>query len=409
MEQTQKQGGLIPFGKYKGQPIEVLQHDQQYIDWLMGQDWFRTKYQMVYNVIVNNFGEPAETPEHNQMQVKFLQLDWRLKLCLLLDKELFAYSDTYFKEALQRFFKNQDTVTLKIVNAVKDRIAGLERVIAEHESELPQSDECSSISLFSAIGRIPDQEVEFTYQIPPSPFEERRRTEYHYKNRGYGRDDPREILKEITHDFIAFKQYLYEVYHKLKEILYIDSAVQFEDSGFDVCYRLTVGSSIDLVYFSEKVRKLFEKASPKRYNHVSEETTEHSMLAERAWHFELSKCRGGVFYVELKPSMGDDFPAVLRQIKMNKKQVKEHYRYHDFRPTLLLVIGTYTGQGATFEEVKALFKTENINVVLEQEVEDVQLPEYRKKLTHEFLDLPELQESLKMINEITCCKEDEQG
>lgn len=64
---------LVPFGKYKGQPMEVMQMDKKYCDWLSKQDWFREQYGNVYNqVIINNFTEPSETPEHNRLQVKFL-------------------------------------------------------------------------------------------------------------------------------------------------------------------------------------------------------------------------------------------------------------------------------------------------------------------------------------------------
>jgi hypothetical protein len=62
---------IVPFGKYKGQPVEVMQQDQQYIDWLTNQDWFRNRYPTINQVIINNFQEPSETPEHNKLQAKF--------------------------------------------------------------------------------------------------------------------------------------------------------------------------------------------------------------------------------------------------------------------------------------------------------------------------------------------------
>ena len=63
---------IVPFGKYKGMPIEVLSSDPQYCEWLSGQDWFRERYSKCYNIIINNFTKPEDTPEHNQMQAKFL-------------------------------------------------------------------------------------------------------------------------------------------------------------------------------------------------------------------------------------------------------------------------------------------------------------------------------------------------
>ena len=42
---------LVPFGKYKGQPVSVMQNDTQYCDWLATQDWFRERYANVYNQV----------------------------------------------------------------------------------------------------------------------------------------------------------------------------------------------------------------------------------------------------------------------------------------------------------------------------------------------------------------------
>jgi hypothetical protein len=35
---------LIPFGKYKGQPVEVLAQDKQNAEWLTAQPWFRVRW-----------------------------------------------------------------------------------------------------------------------------------------------------------------------------------------------------------------------------------------------------------------------------------------------------------------------------------------------------------------------------
>jgi hypothetical protein len=72
MTDGNKTSQVIPFGKYAGQPVEVLRGDPDYVRWLMGQDWFRSRFTAIHTLIVNNFGEPAETPEHNALQAQFL-------------------------------------------------------------------------------------------------------------------------------------------------------------------------------------------------------------------------------------------------------------------------------------------------------------------------------------------------
>ena len=71
---------LIPFGKHKGEPVEVLLADADYRDWLMAQPWFRDRYPVVYQTIINYGGEPADTPEHNEMQASFLDDERCLRL-----------------------------------------------------------------------------------------------------------------------------------------------------------------------------------------------------------------------------------------------------------------------------------------------------------------------------------------
>lgn len=78
-DEKQKPAVVMPIGKYKGQPLEVLESDPLYKDWLLGQDWFREKFGNIHTVIINNFAEPSETPEHNAMQAMFLDEDWAIE------------------------------------------------------------------------------------------------------------------------------------------------------------------------------------------------------------------------------------------------------------------------------------------------------------------------------------------
>ena len=75
---------LVPFGKHKGQPVEILLADPGYRDWLLAQPWVRDRYPTFHQVIINYGGEPAETPEHNQMQAAFLDDDRCFALARLL-------------------------------------------------------------------------------------------------------------------------------------------------------------------------------------------------------------------------------------------------------------------------------------------------------------------------------------
>jgi hypothetical protein len=75
---------IVPFGKYKGQPIDVLAQDRQYCDWIVQQSWFSQRYPALSTLIINNFGEPSETPEHNRLQLRFLDAHFLAQCSRLL-------------------------------------------------------------------------------------------------------------------------------------------------------------------------------------------------------------------------------------------------------------------------------------------------------------------------------------
>lgn len=89
---------VVPFGKYKGQPVEVLAADHDYCEWLTAQPWFKARYLNVYNTVINYGAEPQDSPEHNQMQARFLDDDW----CLALADVLFQGEDSRYDGEVRR-------------------------------------------------------------------------------------------------------------------------------------------------------------------------------------------------------------------------------------------------------------------------------------------------------------------
>lgn len=84
---------VVPFGKYKGQPVEVLANDKGYCEWLMSQGDFLDRYGSIKTLIINNFKEPEDTPDHNRLQAMFLDDEFCSKLANLV----FVRNDKYEK------------------------------------------------------------------------------------------------------------------------------------------------------------------------------------------------------------------------------------------------------------------------------------------------------------------------
>lgn len=59
-------------------------------------------------------------------------------------------------------------------------------------------------------------------------------------------------------------------------------------------------------------------------------------------------------YIEIKPCLGDDFPAVLRQMKANSKKIGG---------TRILLIDEFAAVGATLEQVKQTFLLSDIYLI----------------------------------------------
>lgn len=113
MDQTE----LIPFGKFKGQPITQLEHDPQYAQWILSTPGLKDKFPRFYSIVVNNFGEPADSPEHNAFQAMFLD-EW-----FALSVGMKAIGKSY--EDLSAIYK-----------AKKDDVAGFQHLACDMEFEV---------------------------------------------------------------------------------------------------------------------------------------------------------------------------------------------------------------------------------------------------------------------------------
>jgi hypothetical protein len=63
---------LVPFGKYRGQPVEVMLADRSYCECALAQPDIRERYPTFVTIVVNGGSAPdAPTPEHNRLQLLF--------------------------------------------------------------------------------------------------------------------------------------------------------------------------------------------------------------------------------------------------------------------------------------------------------------------------------------------------
>lgn len=283
-----KMNKLVPFGKYKGQPLEVLAQDRKYLDWLMEQGWFRERYQGIYTLIVNNFGEASETPEHNALQVLFLEDDFCLKFLRALTSNFDA-----------KIMLSLDQQRLANLGTIQWAISNYRAVV-------------------NAIAVDRRWESEATYQV-----------------RGGTADGAWVNDKEI--DFARSKILDLQTIEKIwqEPVRTIDFTItrDFEAGGVDVILRANMSS----------------KLHPQdRQNEIDTNISYHNKKRSIEPIFAAE-----AHLIEIKPTVGDDYPAVLRQMRANHCEI--------------LFLEEYTGIGASQDQFIKTFREAKKRVVFHSE------------------------------------------
>lgn len=300
---------LVPFGKYKGQPVKVMQMDTGYCEWLSTQDWFRERYANVYQqVIINNFTEASETPEHNKLQMLFL------------DKDFYRKIEAALPVDPSKLFHPQ---ILEAVSEIKEQVKSDENYLEELERELKikkyYSDEENRKEKLEKLESVPPYTLEY--------FSIEKTLKY---LRNYDESTHKDELSRLRDKIEKIKMRIQELKDRHNSIIdqrkdntkytYEVKTIEFELNGWDVFVGLKYKCEIDL-------------------------KTEFSASANPVYQER---------YIEIKPCLGDDFPAVLRQMKANSKNV---------RGTRILLIDEFSAVGATLEQVKQTFLLSDIYLI----------------------------------------------
>ncbi len=266
---------LVPFGKYKGQPVEALAQDSEYCEWLAGQDWFRTRYTAIHTLIVNNFAAPHETPEHNALQVLFTDTSWVTK-----------FIQAYLGQAWW-------------LNLLKRDIAEMHDVCSESIENM-------------------DRRIKIFASRPQAAWETEQTAQH------------RAEIERIQAKYQARHAWLTSGLVPSVGI----SHIQFEQKGADVEIFCNVG--------------IQQKNCP---DDVCFDVNGRWFRNPIASHL--------IIRVECKPVLGDDYPAVLRQMIAHGSEA------------LLIGRGGYQGIGATYEQVKKIFSASRIKVVLLADIDGI--------------------------------------
>jgi hypothetical protein len=247
-----------------------MAQDQGYVDWLMGQEWFRNRYRPIYQVVVNNFGAPAETPDHNALQARFLDDDFCVALATTLEWE---------------FITNQYCAMAVGADQAVQRLKG------DVESCQKQIDD------------------------PPSWYPPEKKEQFI--------DGQRAAIKKINRQIDSLTTWEENQPFHRPNIYGRAFEVETWDVRFDI--------AVHLPYLTRDGHTIFERLS---------------------------------IAVEIKPSLGDDYPAILRQMKAASARSAASADYQ------VLVFDNFAASGASLSQVRQIFAASKFLVVSIEDIEE---------------------------------------
>lgn len=303
---------LITFGKYKGQPVEVLANDKKYTDWLMAQEWFRTGHVQLYNVIVNNFCEPSDTPEHNRMQADFMKTEVKEKVIRQLFKE---------PEELMKVYKKRIEDCDKRISDIELQITELQKEKEEYEVKEKE---------FSDLEKKEHEEHKNEIE-----YLENKRTEYRkmcnypgsmdvsydrWKTNNYQTKLEKEEYEEIQQKYNECWSKINKLEEPEKEYRNKKWEISSKIRDLDSSIKTLNEKQSEVLDEKECLNELYEKL--KNNGFIIEKTT----FEVNGWdvYIRLGFPYNANVFLELKPSVGDDYPSVLREMKIHKNYMSKN-------------------------------------------------------------------------------------
>lgn len=135
---------IIPFGRYKGKNIDSLVNDPEFrswCNWAVNQPDIKIRYSNFCQIIVNNFSQPQDTPEHNKLQNLFLDEMFCLalgKLCNWKPMSIKKCIRNHEKVINNTFKTTCDWKKIDELKSMKEYIS--EPILDEDNNEVPNND-----------------------------------------------------------------------------------------------------------------------------------------------------------------------------------------------------------------------------------------------------------------------------
>jgi hypothetical protein len=329
---------LVPFGKYKGQPVEVMRADRSYCDWAMAQPGMRERYSSLFTVIVNGGVSPdAPTPEHNRMQLLFRDPDMRLAV----------FRAIAGAEAFDRGIDRQAAESAQ-------RDVEAQAIAAGDAAALAGLDEETAASRFQP--KTPIERSEFSLRVGgdslwrwPSKLDDVFGRSWGWETAwgcGYASD----YSSSWTDERKAEQRARMEAAEAHRDAAKRRIGFAAQQAATAELKRLTTNS---------EDRRLTVKAKLRILETIRQTKVEFEV---QGWDVYFPD-RG--LALELKPQVGDDYPAILRAMKLRNERWERRVTERS-----ALIVDQFEAESTSLDDLKWLFAQSGMRVRTLAEVRD---------------------------------------
>lgn len=330
----------LTFGKHRGLTLdEVLIEHPSYFEWLRDQAGMLQSRPELAAAFRELGASPDETPLHNAMQVMFLDKEICASLVDVVFPEHWTRIRKFMRAEIVSTAESQHLARVQEITGIEGLCltdtahlsAGYEKVLQAASDSMTELDK---VSQYSSVGAYVLEHrfvgVERRYDEPTAAFRERI-----IKRMAEVVEAKRAVEEEVEAYFAR----------KATAIAEFDVAALYGEVTIGECI-MEPGNGAD-VSLAFGYRLLDEHSEP-------------CVLWPHAW---AKPGWGGVdrVYIELKPSVGDEYPSILRQVGTQQRLTKgARLPYGEW----VVIAGRYSGIGASIEQVKAMFASQGVTFLL---------------------------------------------
>jgi predicted SAM-dependent methyltransferase len=409
---------IVPTGKYKDKSVLELLADKNYVEWFKQQSGFSTseKWKPIYNIVVNQTittnNQSSKTPEHNRLQNLFLDKNNQFNLV----KQTYKNKYNICINKLQSLFEDASIIKCFGINTIPELTNNLDKSSIKFEDKfnwdciLYYRDMLQQITIISNLENEITDKAKYRKQYDIEQKED-------YDNKILSYNQFIQIRENMDKANIDEYQIKINKYRKLEcdESGGMDITTFFKPEKpninktefiryhlfdentknmWDKCNKiLSQGgtlllSVVDLNGQKEKYKEKYEEKYEEIFNNHYEkyrmqyykditmrycnksDNCDIFKINDNQYEISINICDDySILCCELKPSLSDEYPCVLRKLNTQIELTKnDKTTFLNCIKQYILIIGSFTSIHTSREQLIEIFKQSNIKIIFIDEI-----------------------------------------